>query len=72
MIHFPQYNTGHNTRYASGIQNSELLNLELSSRNPESCQQLASEIQVPLGRILDIQYLESGFHCVESRIQDCL
>ena len=47
-------------------------NPEYSSRNPESHLRLESEIQVPLTKKYGIQYLESGIHSVESRIQYCL
>ena len=39
--------------------------------NPRSHEQLESRFQVPLTETV-IQYLESGIHGVESRIQDCL
>ena len=51
--------------------NPVLWNPEHSSRNPESHWRLDSRIQVPLTKTV-IQYLESGIHGLESRIQDCL
>ena len=53
------------------IRNPGLWNPEYSSMNPKSHEQLESRFQVPLTET-GIQYLESGIHGVESRIQDCL
>ena len=48
--------------FACGIKKTGLWNREYSSWNPESHLRLE----------FAIQYLESGIHGVESRIQDCL
>ena len=48
--------------FACGIKKTGLWNREYSSWNPESHLRLE----------FAIQYLESGIHAVESRIQDCL
>ena len=51
--------------------NPGLWNPEYSSRNPESHWRLEFRIQIPLTKT-GIQYVKSGIHGVESRIQDCL
>ena len=56
--------------FAYGMWNPGFWNLEYSSRNPESHCRLESRIQVLLTNT-GTQYLESGIHIVESRIQDC-
>ena len=53
------------------IWNPGLWNPEYSSRNPKSHWRLEFRIQIPLTKT-GIQYLESGMHGVESKIQDCL
>ena len=53
------------------IRNPGLWNPEYSSRNPEAHWRLEFRIQIPLTKT-GIQYLKSGIHGVESRIQDCL
>ena len=57
----------------SGIgenRNPGLWNPEYSSRNSESPTRLESRIQVLLTKT-GVQYVQSGIHCMESRIQDC-
>ena len=64
---------GNREIFVRRIMNPGLWNPEYSSRNPESGIILTIEIQnqVPLTKT-GIQYLESGIHGVEYRIQDCL
>ena len=54
--------------FVCGIRNPGLWNPKYSSRIPESHLRLESRIQVSLTGT-GIQYLESGIHGVESRIQ---
>ena len=55
--------------FTCGIWNLGLWNSEYNTRNPESYQRLESRIQVPFTKT-GVQYLESGIHGEESRIQD--
>ena len=57
--------------YACGIRNPRLWNPDYCSRNPTNDWNPESRIQVPLKKT-GIQYLQSGIHGVESRIQECL
>ena len=63
--------SGIRENFAYEIRNPRLLNLQYSSRNPESHLRLESKIQFSL-TVTRIQYQESGIHGGESRIQDCL
>ena len=56
--------------FAYRIRNPSFCNPEYSSRNPKSHWRLQSRIQLLLTNT-GIQYLESGIHSIESRIQDC-
>ena len=57
-------------KFYSLKRNPGLWNPEYSSRNSESPTRLESRIQVLLTKT-GVQYLQSGIHCMESRIQDC-
>ena len=57
--------------FACGIRNPRLWNPDYCSRNSTNDWNPESRIQVPLKKT-EIQYLQSGIHGVESRIQECL
>ena len=62
--------SGMKENFAIGIRNLGFWDPEFNSRNLESHQRLESRIQVRLTNS-GLQYLESGIHGVESKIQDC-
>ena len=61
--------SGIKENFAIGIRNPGFWDPEFNSRNLESHQRLESRIQVQLTNS-GLQYLESGIHGVESKIQD--